>query len=733
MRPLYSHSFFLFFVCFFLNQTIQAQCDADIELHTQSEVDFFASTYNCTHIAGNLSISGTDITNLDGLNNLLSIENHLDIRGNADLLSIEGLNNLTNVGGHIVIALNESLVSIPNFPALQEVGGDIEILHNPTIEHLTGFNQLDALNGHLLLQENDALQQLNAFENVVTSNDYIDLHQNDVLTSLNASFGNLMSIEENLDIRGNASLNDISSLTNIAYIGNFLRLKNNASLEDCCFIQCWLEAVEGPLYIINNAPSCYSLDDIETTCPSNFDCGRSYIEALSFYDMNENGVRDDGEYSLNLESIVVNPTPIYGTTSNAGVKTFTVEDGSYVVKWDNHPYWMPTGNTNYLVNTTNGSTQGRSFGLTPMTSFANVKGDLASSKTRCSTNVSYWLTYENIGTTEARGLIEYTPHDLVELVSAAPAPDYIEDGTLFWYYENLLPTYSREILLTFQMPSSDFMGTNLYSEGFVYTHDEAGEILEQNKFTHASELRCSYDPNDKLVTPEGIGNKHYTTFDESFEYTIRFQNTGNDTALNIIIRDSLDQDLAWGSFEMISSSHDVRPELNATDGSLAFYFDNINLVDSMTNEVGSQGFVKYAIVPKTDLAENTTIENTAHIYFDENPAIVTNTTLNTLVSELPIHSMPDPSVLPTLPTISEVTMLAYPNPTKGEVQVNIDLSGTVEQVPWIQIFDARGQLITRLRYNGGRPINLNNQPNGIYMVQVLYGNHQEMQRVVLQR
>ncbi len=732
MRPLYSHSILMLLACLFFTQTLQAQCDTHIELQTQAEVDAFASTYGCTHLDGNLLISGTDITNLDGLSGLTSIENHLDIRGNADLISIEGLNNLTYVGGHIVIALNESLVGIPTFDELESVGEEIEISHNPTIESIISFNGLNVLNSHLVVEENAALTNLNAFQNVINAESYIGLHNNNVLATINASFANVISITEHLDIRGNANLIDISSLTNIAHIGNFLRIKNNHSLEDCCFVQCWIDAVEGASFILNNASSCNSLEDIATTCPSNFDCDRSYIDALSFYDMNENGVRDAGEYGLNLESVVVEPTPIYGTNSSEGVKTFTVDNGSYLVKWANHPYWQPTGNTTYLVNTTNGTTQERSFGLTPTTQFANVKGNLTSAKTRCSTHVSYWLTYENIGTTSANGLVEYTPHNLVELVSVAPAPDYIEDGTLYWNYENLLPTYSREILLTFQMPSSDYMGTDLYSEGFVYTHDDAGEVLEQNKFTHSSQLKCSYDPNDKLVTPEGVGNERYTAFGENFEYTIRFQNTGNDTALNIIIRDSLDVNLAWESFEVVASSHDVRPELNLADGSIAFYFDNIYLVDSTTNEVGSHGFVKYAIVPKADLPENTTIENTAYIYFDENPAIVTNTTLNTLVSEVPVHALPDVVDLPITNDVFEVSTLVYPNPTRGEVQVNLDLSGTVEDTPWIQIFDNQGQLVIRRRYNS-RSISLNDQPNGIYLVQVLYGDRQEMQRVVLQR
>src|SRR5690606_38069913 len=56
----------------------------------------------------------------------------------------------------------------------------------------------------------------------------------------------------------------------------------------------------------------------------------------------------------------------------------------------------------------------------------------------------------------------------------------------------------------------------------------------------------------------------------------------------------------------------------------------INLPDSSTNSLGSQGFVKFGlnILPTTNTLA--TIENNASIYFDFNPPIITNTTLTTL-------------------------------------------------------------------------------------------------------
>ncbi|MCB9330841.1 MAG: hypothetical protein H6574_07160 [Lewinellaceae bacterium] len=49
----------------------------------------------------------------------------------------------------------------------------------------------------------------------------------------------------------------------------------------------------------------------------------------------------------------------------------------------------------------------------------------------------------------------------------------------------------------------------------------------------------SFDPNDKMGFPEGIGAGHHIEKTEPLEYLIRFQNTGTDTAFTVAIRDTL--------------------------------------------------------------------------------------------------------------------------------------------------------------------------------------------------
>lgn len=77
-------------------QPIQAQCE-NVELTTQAQVDDFS----CNEVAGNLRITGANITNLNGLSALTSVGGSLYVRHNASLDRFCGLFPLLDVGGLI--------------------------------------------------------------------------------------------------------------------------------------------------------------------------------------------------------------------------------------------------------------------------------------------------------------------------------------------------------------------------------------------------------------------------------------------------------------------------------------------------------------------------------------------------------------------------------------------------------------------------------------------------------
>jgi uncharacterized repeat protein (TIGR01451 family) len=140
---------------------------------------------------------------------------------------------------------------------------------------------------------------------------------------------------------------------------------------------------------------------------------------------------------------------------------------------------------------------------------------------------------------------------------------------------------------------------------------------------HCDEVRTSFDPNDKRGFPLGFGNDHIIDRNQDLEYMIRFQNTGNDTAFTVVVRDTLPASLLdLTSLRVGSSSHPYTWELGQ-NGVLAFRFDHILLPDSTTNEPASHGFVKFGIAQRANLDYGSQIENRAGIYFDYTAPVLT--------------------------------------------------------------------------------------------------------------
>jgi len=93
--------------------------------------------------------------------------------------------------------------------------------------------------------------------------------------------------------------------------------------------------------------------------------------------------------------------------------------------------------------------------------------------------------------------------------------------------------------------------------------------------------------------------------------------------------------LDLNSFRLIANSHAVETTIDGNSRELTFTFDNIYLPDSFINEPGSHGLVKFRILTNDNLSSFIPIQNTANIFFDANPPIITNTVSNTFTDVIP--------------------------------------------------------------------------------------------------
>jgi|GEM_PF-5439686 len=97
-------------------------------LTTQAEVDNF----DCTNNTGGIFIRGNDITNLNGLSELISTQGSIEIRDNPNLSSLEGLDALTSVNS-IYIVNNAILDDVSALQTVETINGSLIVNNNPQL------------------------------------------------------------------------------------------------------------------------------------------------------------------------------------------------------------------------------------------------------------------------------------------------------------------------------------------------------------------------------------------------------------------------------------------------------------------------------------------------------------------------------------------------------------------------------------------------------------------------
>lgn len=435
--------------------------------------------------------------------------------------------------------------------------------------------------------------------------------------------------------------------------------------------------------------------------------GGHYVEISGsvYSDANQNQIFDAGDYGLLNQKVRLLPNNVTTFTNAFGQYRFYAAPGDYVAQLQPIPNWsLSTDSMEYHIALDSTGATGFDFGIKPDVTTYTTDVSFTGGLARCSRDVAYWLTVRNTGTQPFTGEVRLLPDPQTTFQSANPTPNATVNDTLVWPVTNLPPFASEQIFMVFQMPNFSATGDTIHFSATAYSL--INNVLVQNsRYILEQVVLCSFDPNDKTAFPTGAHLGTHSLLADALDYVIRFQNTGNDTAFNVRITDRLAVDLDLNTFEIIDASHPVRTELS-TDGLATFFFDNILLPDSATNEVASQGFVRYRIRAKADASEPLIIHNTALIYFDFNPPIFTNVTENVLVSIL---------VTTQHPAEKPILRLS-PNPSAG--LLTIDLDSADIQNALLRILDARGQEIFRQTgLNTSRhSFRLDNIPSGTYQV-----------------
>jgi hypothetical protein len=251
---------------------------------SQDEIDNFPVIFpGCNELGGTVTISGLDITNLNGFDQVTSIGGALQIgqyhyfsgEGNPLLTDLTGLENLTYIGGDLWINMNNSMTSLAGLDnlaaingglliGLTYVGGDNRGL--PVLANITALSKLTSIGGRLYIEQT-ALTNLSGLESLNSIGDGLYLNDNHNLSSI-TSLENMQSIGGAIWI-WSSDLNSLSGLENIDP-GSItsLSMEYNYSLSDC-EVQSICDYLASPDAYVNidgNAPGCNSREEVEAAC-----------------------------------------------------------------------------------------------------------------------------------------------------------------------------------------------------------------------------------------------------------------------------------------------------------------------------------------------------------------------------------------------------------------------------------------------------------------------------------
>lgn len=285
----------------------------------------------------------------------------------------------------------------------------------------------------------------------------------------------------------------------------------------------------------------------------------------------------------------------------------------------------------------------------------------------------------------------------------------ISTGTGFirWSIPNLSMTDGRPYSIAYHLETTGGVrllpGTTVRSKAVLSTTAVDADTTD-NVVERIDTSKSSYDPNEVLVTPQCLDNGILA---QKLEYTIHFENTGNDTAFNIFVMDTLPSFVEPKSMRIIMSSHDMAvSHLRDAAGRhvVKFDFPRINLLDTSHHGVCDAGLI-YTINTKPGLAMGTQIANRAGIYFDDNEVVLTNYAITTIGCTLGTEEV-----------LMGKKMHIYPNPANQ----SINIVSKEDKLDLITIFDIRGKVIhTCTMPTETNTVDISQLPSGLYSVKAI--------------
>lgn len=461
---------------------------------------------------------------------------------------------------------------------------------------------------------------------------------------------------------------------------------------------------------------------MDPTSQGAIDCSGMRLNA--FLDSNNNGSQEMGESNFPLGQFHydVNSGLVHNVTSPIGI--YNIYDINATNSYNASYTLDPAYTAMYALTTSSYSNLHivSGAGMTtynfPVTSLQNYD-DLAVTvipltAPRAGFIYKNKIVYANLGSqTMAAGTVNFSANAGTSITAISQSGTVGDASGFSFNFTNLLPFEVRTITVTMMVPAIPIVAIGQLLTNSASINPTVGDIVLSNNTSASTQaIIASYDPNDKT---ESHGDKilysSFTSNDYLF-YTIRFENTGTASAVNVHVEDALDAKLDETSVKMVSASHGYT--LDRVGSNLTWKFDNIQLPVSVADSEIGKGYVTFKVKMKPGFNVADIVPNTASIYFDSNPAIITNTFTTEFYSLLSASNF------------DALDFLLYPNPSNQFVQITIP--NATEMIDTVTLYDVLGKSIKVINKIASNPLTLDVSEiqKGIYFVEIQTESNSKM-------
>jgi uncharacterized repeat protein (TIGR01451 family) len=439
---------------------------------------------------------------------------------------------------------------------------------------------------------------------------------------------------------------------------------------------------------------------VDVTVPD-LGVGCGTYSGSSWYDVNGDCIRDASEVGIPNSVLAIEPGGYFALTHLDGGLYLDLPDGNYTLTQTDptlvpicpvtQPVPFTVDGSPLNIELANGSTAELDLRALISSSVArpgfdhSIHANVRNQSPQLSGPVTAVLTFDPVMT----------------YLDATPPPTNVAANVLTWELDPFTSFQETTAHVRFNIHPSTAIGTELSSTFSVSsTLTDADET--NNTATTYRIVTGSYDPNDKTARTSSRASDelYFIDSDEYIDYTIRFQNTGTDTAFTVVITDTLSTDYDMSSFQPGVCSHPCTVDFKA-GRVLEWTFDDILLPDSNVNEAASHGLTSFRIKLNEPVLPGTVIENIANIYFDFNEPVITEPSV--LVAEF------STGVGDHVPNVVHV----YPDPAHDRITVVGDALLSV------RILGTDGRLVASHALRGSHTVDIGALAPGTYVLQVL--------------